>query len=140
MKARLERFAYTPMGTFGKLHAGGKTWFTVERPWLNNEQQVSCIPEGVYTMRMRDSAVVNRSTGGAYARGWEVTNVEGRSFIMVHPGNTMDDLQGCIAPGTTLAYIKGKWAVGNSRAAFDEMMQVLAGADSVELTISQLTP
>jgi hypothetical protein len=133
--ARLMRFAYTPNGTFGRLVVGGKEFYTVERPWKDNQSNVSCIPEGRYTLRMRDSGVVTRSTGGAYSRGWEVTNVKGRSFIMIHPGNTVDDLQGCIAPGKQLGVVNGKWAVASSRPAFDELMSILAGQDEWNLTI-----
>lgn len=134
-EARLTRFAYTPYGTFGRIRVGGKEFFTVERPWNNNESNVSCIPEGTYTLRMRDSGVVSRSTGGAYSRGWEVTNVKGRSFIMIHPGNTLDDLQGCIAPGKSLGVVGGKWAVSASRQAFDELMKTLAGQSEWKLAI-----
>lgn len=132
---RLQRFAYTPNGTFGRLVVEGKEFYTVERPWKDNQSNVSCIPEGTYSLRMRDSGVVTRSTGGAYSRGWEVTNVKGRSFIMIHPGNTVDDLQGCIAPGKQLGVVNGKWAVASSRPAFDELMKLLAGQDEWNLTI-----
>ncbi|MNQ55096.1 hypothetical protein D3C85_691790 [compost metagenome] len=137
MTAHLQRFAYTPQGTFGRLTIGNQQWYTVERPWQNNEAQVSCIPEGVYPLRMRQSGVISRSTGGAYSRGWEVTGVPGRTFIMLHPGNTMDDLLGCISPGKQLGFVKGKWAVSSSRPAFDEIMGALSSQDEWTLTIDQ---
>ena len=132
---RLTRFAYTPQGTFGRLKVEGKEFYTVERPWEDNKSNVSCVPEGTYTLRQRDSGVVSRSTGGAYPRGWEVTNVKGRTFIMIHVGNTIDDLQGCIARGKTLGVVNGKWAVQSSRSAFDELMGLLSGQDEWNLTI-----
>lgn len=134
-EARLTRFAYTPQGTFGRLAVAGKEFYTVERPWLDNKSNVSCIPEGTYALKMRDSGVVTRSTGGAYSRGWEVTNVKGRSFIMIHPGNTLEDLQGCISPGKALGAVNGKWGVLSSRPAFDELMSLLKGQDVWNLTI-----
>lgn len=137
---RLQRFAYTPMGTFGRLTIGKQEWYTVERPWADNAPSISCIPEGVYTLKQRASDVVKRSTGGAYVKGWEVTSVPGRSLIMLHVGNTVDDLEGCIAPGKLLGTVSGKWAVQSSRPAFDEMMSALAGQDSWTLTIDQLQP
>lgn len=139
-KATLERFAYTPQGTFGRLKVGNKEWYTVERPWEENKQRISCIPEGVYKLRQRLSEVVQRTSGGAYARGWEVTNVPNRTFIMLHVGNTMDDLAGCISPGKSLTFLKGKWAVASSRVAFDEMMAAMASEEEWELTISQYKP
>lgn len=135
----LRRFAYTPNGTFGRIKVNGKEFYTVERPWQDNKPNVSCIPEGKYTLRMRDSGVVTRSTGGAYSRGWEVVGVKGRTFIMIHPGNSLDDLQGCIAPGKQLGVVGGKWAVISSRPAFDELMAELSGQDEWNLTIDFLS-
>ena len=44
----VERFAYTPMGTFGKMRYKGFECFTVELPWENNAPYISCIPTGIY--------------------------------------------------------------------------------------------
>lgn len=137
---RLTRFAYTPQGTFGRLVIDGEEFYTVERPWLDNKPKVSCIPEGTYTLKKRESGVVSRSTGGAYSKGWEVTKVPGRSFIMLHPGNSMDDLEGCISPGRALGTVSGKWAVLSSRPAFDDIMELLEDKSEWTLVIDQLRP
>lgn len=132
----LTRFGYTPMGTFGRLELpSGTEIYTVERPWLSNRQRESCIPEGRYAMGMRASGVVSRSTGGEYARGWEIMDVPARTYIMLHPGNTMDDLLGCIAPGLSLGFVGGKWAVTKSRDAFRDVMTELAQEDEWVLHI-----
>lgn len=137
----LTRFCYSPMGAFGRLALpSGLELFTVERPWLNNRVQESCIPEGDYTLRMRQSGVVQRSTGGEFTHGWEVTGVPGRTFIMLHPANTMDDLQGCIGPGRGLGYVGGKWAVTSSRDAFRDLMGELAPMDEWSLRILPYRP
>ena len=47
---KLERFAYTPMGTFGRLKVGDFEFFTVERPWVDNEPFKSCVLEGEYEL------------------------------------------------------------------------------------------
>lgn len=136
----LSRFAYTPMGVFGTLQVGGKRFYTVERPWKGNEQGVSCIPAGSYQLRKRASEVVKKSSRGAYQEGWEVTGVPGRTFIMIHPGNTMDDLEGCIAVGTGLGYVNNKWAITNSQVAFKELMAALEGKSGWELRIKPSIP
>ena len=46
----LTRFTSTDHGTFGKLYVGDKTFFTVEKPWLNNTPFKSCIPSGEYKL------------------------------------------------------------------------------------------
>ena len=118
MIVTLERFAYTPQGTFGRLTAGAVELFTIERPWLNNIRSQSCIPVGDYAL--------NRCT---FHRGgyevYEVMGVPDRSLIKIHIANVMDDILGCIGPGTRLGYVKGKWAVLNSRIALGEFMEVM---------------
>lgn len=128
----LRRFAYSPHGTFGILTIGEWSCYTIERPWIRNVQRVSCIPEGTYPLRKRRSPVVERSTGGAFLEGWEVCDVPDRTFIMLHPGNTMTDLEGCIAPGRELGFIAGKWAVTDSRTTFAQMMTELGALPGTE--------
>lgn len=132
----LKRFVCCPMGTFGRLTIGGWSGYTVERPWLDNQPRVSCIPQGCYRLRQRPSGVVTRSTGGQYTHGWEVCDVPGRTYILVHPANTIDDVEGCIGPGSDLGVVAGKWAVLNSRQAFDALMtQLSARTDwTIEIT------
>jgi len=87
------------MGTPGRLEMPGFECHTMERPWHGNRVSESCIPPGVYPLRKRRSEVVRQASGGRYPEGWEVQDVPGRTFIMIHPGNTIDDSEGCILPG-----------------------------------------
>lgn len=136
----LERFAYTPDGTFGRLTAGNETFWTVERPWVGNQRRKSCIPEGHYPMMLRDSGVVARSSKGDFTMGWEVCDVPGRSLIMIHPGNWMSDLLGCIAPGMTWGIVGDKIGVGSSQEAFRRLMAILSVELHHTLTISHFVP
>jgi len=126
---RLTRFNYGPElpspvgGTFGTIELpSGRKLYTVEPPWVRNKQSVSCIPEGVYKLRMRDSGVVSRSSGGEFKSGWEITEVPNRTFIMLHPGNWPDNFEGCIGFGLKYGMLGDKLAVFNSRDAFRMMM------------------
>lgn len=139
----LERNAYFDFGTFGELVApDGVIYYTVERPWMYNRQMVSCIPEGTYTLRQRDSGVVTRSSGGKFTRGWEVTDVENRSWIMIHPANWPSELHGCIGVGLKLAPMQDPQSnsfigVQASRKAFTKLMKALGGgAEEWQLIIS----
>lgn len=137
--------AYTPRGAFGRLVVGDQSFCTVERPWLGNKSDVSCIPPGVYTLHKRVSGVVQRTTHGQYAEGWEVTNVPNRSEIMVHVGNTIDDLEGCIAVGLSTGVLpdherEPQWGVLNSLAAFKMLMSLLEAQDTWTLDIRTETP
>lgn len=116
----LTRFCYSPMGTFGRLYVPeGFECFTVERPWANNARNESCIPEGRWRL-----VPTKYYAAEPDLPTYEVM-VPGRSLIKIHPGNTMDDVLGCICPGTALGFLESrphagaKWGVLGSRNAFD---------------------
>jgi hypothetical protein len=105
---------------------GGWSCYTLENPWVNNERRVSCIPEGVYTLGMRDSPVVARTTAGEYTRGWEITNVPGRTFIMIHPGNWTHNTDGCVLVGRAISWDSRGFMVTQSRDTFRYFMKEMA--------------
>lgn len=84
---------------------------SLELPWKNNAPNISCVPSGQYDVKMRFS----RKFGNVY---W-VTNVDGRSWILVHSGNLAGDVkkgykshvQGCILLGKKWGYLSGQRAV-----------------------------
>ncbi len=131
----------TVAGTFGKLILpSGRELFTVEPPWVGNKPSVSCIPDGVYTLRKRKSGIVSRTTGGEFTEGWEVTAVPGRTYIMIHPANWPHDLEGCIGPGINYGLMADSMgthriAVTSSLAAFRILMAELEGEETHELHI-----
>ena len=121
-KVLLERFAYSPMGTFGVLTVGVFSCYTVERPWLNNKASESCIPEGAYGIEL---GMYNRGGYPAY----EIMNVPDRSLIKMHRGNNMNDVVGCVAFGTKLWYYENLWAVSDSGGAMNKFMAAMDGED-----------
>lgn len=136
----LERFAYTPIGTFGKLFYDDFTCYTVERPWLNNSKGESCIPEGDYDLVWHDSPkfgktlAVKGGTVAVYEDG-----VAKRSAILIHPANVMDDLNGCIGLGNELGFYKQKWAVLNSKKTVaDFLQQVPDNTKGIQFSIRQI--
>lgn len=108
--------------TIGKLSIDGVFFFyTMELQWLDNKANISCIPAGDYIIKMVNSP--------RFGRCYEVTNVVGRSHILIHSGNTTDDIQGCILLGgsTGILNINGSLneAVLSSRPAvraFNDML------------------
>lgn len=110
--------SYTDLGTWGRMTVADVTLYTVERPWLNNQPNVSCIPQGVYTCRPR------RYYKGRYP-AIEITGVPHRSHILFHKANWPHQVKGCIAPVSDLGVIKGKllWAGLASKPAFDLLME-----------------
>lgn len=118
----LKRWAATPDGTLGKM---GK-FYTLEEEDLENRRNVSRIPAGTY------KCVRTWYNKGGYAT-FEITNVPNRTRILFHRGNTEEDIEGCVALGTTIGVLKVKdedsdeWkhklAVLNSRNAHSDFMR-----------------
>lgn len=136
----LERFGYTPYGTFGRLVYNDFRAFTVERPWQNNEAQVSCIPEGTYTLQWYNSPKFKKTLAvvGNTVSLFPTPGIA-RSAILIHPANTMDELQGCIALGSTLGWVNNKWAVLNSKTTVEKFLSLIPDHD-MSLEIKQITP
>ena len=106
--------------------------FTCEEMWRNNqrdnpntpEAEESCIPPGHYFLRKRNSPKF----------GWTpyvIGTQPARDYILIHPGNTVEDLLGCIAPGLIIGKFKSKYTdqiidgVGSSKDTFKKLMAVL---------------
>lgn len=64
---------------------------TLEPPWRNNETDVSCIPAGSYKVESRWSE--------KYGDHFHILDVEGRTLILIHGGNTYHHTRGCVLPG-----------------------------------------
>jgi hypothetical protein len=128
---KLLRDLRTKEGTFGTwLFPTGETFQSVELPDLNNTPRVSCIPDGRYSLGLRHSPVVSRITRGKYKEGWEVQNVPGRTFIMIHPGNWPSNFLGCIGVGLKRVPLQTKTGemklgVTQSQLAFDQFMTLM---------------
>ena len=71
----LERFAYLESGTLGKLTVGPWSCYTIERPWKDNQSNVSCIPEGTYKCEP--------FSGDRFKDVVQILDVPGRTFILV---------------------------------------------------------
>jgi len=86
MKVTLKRISYTENETYGVLTIKGHpVCVTLERPWLDNKQNVSCIPEGYYACSNTDKV--------------RVVDVKGRTGINIEVGNYVSDTKGCILVG-----------------------------------------
>ena len=65
----------------------GTEHYSLERPWLNNQTSISCIPEGYYKFK--------RDTYGRF-QWFEVLDVDGRTNIEMHLGTKPSHSEGCI--------------------------------------------
>ncbi len=117
----LERFAYSNDGTFGYLELpNGEVLCTVERPWLNNQKSISCIPVGEY------QCVPRRYNRGGYD-AVEVVDVPNRSYILFHKGNFVRNSRGCILVNSSHGGNYTDWFGVDSKNAFDIFMKYSEG-------------
>lgn len=128
---------YFEHGTYSYLYRqdGSKVCAVVERADKNNQASISCIPEGTYQLLPHESP----RFGTCYALECESLGVTRygpslRTHILIHKANTADQLEGCLAPGVAFGILGNDWAVLNSTAAFNALMQELGG-QAHQLTI-----
>ena len=124
----IRRIAFTEHGTFGVIIDNGIPFaLTLERPWMDNKQNVSCIPAGVYAC--------NRFSSETHPSTFQVMNVPERTAILFHTGNLMKHSAGCILIGETFEPYKGQPAVMSSSKGFKEFMERLTDQQDFQLLI-----
>jgi len=64
---------------------------SLELPWKDNQTEISCIPEGVYTIKSE----IHPKKGKVI----RLFDVPKRSGILIHVGNDVSEILGCILPG-----------------------------------------
>lgn len=92
-KATLTRTPSAPDGVFGTyVSDSGFTAQSLERPWVDNLQGVSCVPAGTYIAKWQWSEKHGKNL-------YHLIAVPGREEIEMHPCNVYEQLRGCIALG-----------------------------------------
>ena len=132
--ATLTRFNSNEQGTLGKLSLLNKQFFTLELPWLDNCNNKSCIPTGVYQVKWTLSPRLKKYT-------YEIQGVKNRAGIRLHGGNLAGSTPkfishslGCPLIAYKVGTIKGQRAVLDSRRAVADFER-LAAKQTILLTI-----
>lgn len=132
-KGTLTRIQRDTKQTLGYLDIYNKTGRiytckTLELPYLDNAENISCIPEGIYLCEIYTSP----SKGEVY----KLRYVVGRTFIEIHAGNFYTDIRGCILVGEEFTYINndGKLDVTNSRNTLEDL-KIATNKEPFYLTI-----
>jgi hypothetical protein len=83
---------YFPEGTNGEIWREKQMiCHTIELPWQQNLPNISCIPEGLYTLEAREN--------DRFGQHIAIRNVPCRKGILIHPANdAQKELRGCMAP------------------------------------------
>lgn len=128
MVLELIRVGSSPRGTFGVLRHGDVPFvLTLERPWIDNQQNVSCIPHGRYRCRKIRSP--------RFGNTYEICDVPNRSHVLFHAGNTIEDTQGCVLVGEEFSGTWEKPMLVSSQRGFGELMKYLNGEVEFDLVI-----
>ena len=114
----LTREQFLAKETLGTLTTDDFVCKTLELPWLNNQSNISCIPDGTYSCKWE----INPKFGLSY----RLSNVIGRDGILGHAGNYYTDILGCILHGDKYSDTNkdGIVDVLNSRVTLDKLYKV----------------
>ena len=126
----LIRDTFSEESTIGELFLNGeRICDTLENPYINNERNISCIPEGVYDVRLR---LPRESATRDYVH-LLVQDVPDRDWILFHRGNTAKDTSGCILVGLG----SQQDFVSNSTLAMDLLIKevIHLGGENINLII-----
>ena len=118
MLIRLERYWSDEDCTLGKLYVDGKFFcYTLEDEYRKIKVKGETrIPAGTYKVALRYSPKFSPRT--KHDMLW-IQNVPGFSFILIHPGNSDDDTEGCILVGSVADQKDRK--IFNSRDAYKKL-------------------
>ena len=102
---------------------------TLELPWKDNNRNISCIPEGVYKVRLR----LPRESATRDYLHLLIQDVPNRNFILFHHGNYARDSKGCVLLGMG----SKQDFVGNSVLAMDLLIKEIInlGGTNINLII-----
>lgn len=139
--------------TLGVLSVMGRRWQSIERPWIPSTdggvggmKGVSCVPPGEYRL--------NRHSSESFPNVWALTNPQldvyhwdsdaprgrrgkSRTAVLIHPGNYVSELRGCIAIGKERRRLNADWCVLRSRDAVNELRMIIGGTLTITLTITE---
>jgi len=126
----LIRDTFSKESTIGELFLNGeRICDTLENPWVDNQRNISCIPEGIYPVRLR----LPRESASRDYLHLLVQEVPNRDWILFHRGNTAKDTSGCILVGIGTE----QDVVHNSTLAMDLLIKevIHLGGENINLII-----
>ena len=122
------RDTFTEESTVGELFLNGERMCdTLELPYINNERNISCIPEGEYKVRLR---LARESATRDYLH-LLVQDVPNRDWILFHRGNSAKDTSGCVLVG----FASKQDYVKNSTFAMDLLMKEIINLGGTKINL-----
>ena len=105
--------------TTGRVSFGDFHCHSLELPWLNNDNNVSCIPNGIYHCKKINSP--------NHGECFKIMNVPFRSLVRGHIGNFISSTLGCVLFGDSIKDFNndGILDVTSSGNTFRKLMSLL---------------
>lgn len=132
-KLTLLRTVSSDKGTLGILYYNNDILcYTLELPWKDNKTSISCVPCGTYRCELWNSP--------KFGMTYELQDVPGRSKILIHKGNWVTDINGCVLVGMQQSILDGsnnRYSVFNSTEAFRKFVKILDGDIGFDLEIKE---
>ncbi len=130
----LERQEFSKDWIIGSFYYDGEfICYSLERPYLDNAPNISCVPEGEYELKYHrykgklDTFALIGETVSHFPSDKQ------RNLILIHPANKVHELQGCIATGTTK--LSGEGRMVKSLDAHKKLMNIILVKNINELHI-----
>ena len=104
----------------------------MERGWLDNQSNISCVPEGTYTLVWEYSPRFQTML-------WELKDVPNRSECKFHAANYWKQLNGCIALGRSITDIDkdGFKDITSSKSTMNAFHNAMHGVQTAKLIIKK---
>jgi hypothetical protein len=138
----LQRISQSPDCTMGMILLPNSELYTLELPWVyeanfpGGAPDRSCVRPGIYQLALHDTphhpksfALVNRALGVIHEP--DPTFPNARVACLIHIGNFLKDLKGCLCVGTAA----GECCVMNSAVAYGEFTAAVPWVEGHTLTI-----
>lgn len=125
----LRRITDDGVQTLGELIYNDFKCKTLEKPWKDNQSNISCVPKGLYDVKW---SFFPRKLRYAY----QLQNVFKRDGIFIHDGNFFFDIKGCILLGMYYVDINkdGRKDIINSKVSIAKL-EALMGKKPFKLKI-----
>ena len=105
--------------------------YVLEDEWNDNKPRESCIPAGTYTVKPHGWEL---RSPFKYKQVWQLQNVPGRTAILIHGGNFIQDTEGCLLAGFGIQISQTQSMVTDSRLALKYLREEI-GERTFKLTI-----
>ena len=134
MMVDLKRTLISDDGAFGMLIVNGvPICLSLERTYGIFNKVV--IPPGKHPLKRGYYYSGSYPTCEVEVQGSGIEEGRTHTRVLLHAANYENQLEGCIATGTKLMWMKGKRGVGSSKSAHADFMKAMEGMDTATLRV-----